>query len=1695
MTDFSTLVLNVDGTGGIRQLDAYTKSAEKADRSSQLLSNALKTLAGALGVLTAIDAAKRVIALSDAYTGLTGRLAIATKESNNLAAAQARLFAIAQDSRQRLGDVAQLYTRLSIGAKELGASQQQLFQFTEGVGKALLVTGTSGAQASGALLQLSQAIGSGIVRAEEFNSILEGAPRILQAVAEGFGKSGTSVAALRQQVLAGKVTSQEFFQAFLKGSASIQEEARSIPATVSGAFTQLENSLLKYIGQSTNVRTVTSGIADVVLSLANHLGELAQAATLVGTVMGAKLLGSALEQLRQFSAAIVKSRAETVAYAEDALRTARANEAIALSEAKATAARLEDVAATQAALVAERALQTERLKSANRVLNNVGGLANATFEQQRAGSVLGSPQSNALGGAVIAREKAAYDAATRALNEHTAAQGAATAATAELSRLGTIQQGVIARETALNAEAAAVIARKTLATEAAAVAQRAFTASTSLLTAAAATTMTGLRGLLALVGGIPGLVAIAGYALYSFLTDTSKATEELQRRSEKTRIATDDYAKSLEGLSAKALEAAKAQEMLNLAQAVATSATAGAKYSAERADRMKTANRPGGLTGPTGEETRAFEEYTKALQQNEIIAGRVNLLTSSLADSKKRETRETQALTDEYKKQLSSMTISVERQRALNSAFGAAKDVIDAINAKFTLKAKIAEIDAQFTGKQAAELRGLAVALSDAEQKQAAFSASQSADRANEDRVRVAQQAFELVGMEAEKADILRVNQKAVNDAIAARRELSGASLKSTLDAIEAERTLGVRAVQTNAAIERRREITKKVTEELTDSIKLAVEAGAKAVQQGLDDMKRAQADGARALLEQAEKLKPVVDNFVRDFQSSISGGIDRMLNDGLKSWQSFFDSVKQMFTKLLSDIVASQLMQKAIAPLTGALFPAVARAQNPFAIQSSSSQSLLQGAGIGVAGLGLGYGIGSATGSRTAGILGGAATGAAAGAFLAAPTGGLSVVAGAAIGALTGAIGGLLGASKKGTQEIIAQRAAQEQLNAAMATLRASFSNDALGQQLAAVTAQFSQLRQQTEAAYAGKKNEADRNKALAELNELEAKRVQVIKDEYAAQQASIQQSQDIRQAIALGRVAQADALDFAKQQQEAYNALVKQGADAATLAKEAETQLLEARKRTADLAEAERRRIFDVTNDTRSISDPRGAAQAAFDEAQAQKYTDAVSRGASAAELAAIASNNLARAAQRAAEIMEADNRVTEGLMNRVFTALGDPRVAQDAAKFSSDRQELADAIKDSMTPSNLALLRFTQFVEREQVGMQRRIEDGTKAIQAAAAEQIKQKDSEIAAEQARVALSQKGFDDQIAAVKSGADEQIAALDEQRGVLEGILDGVRSQLQTAQEELRISERAYEALSSFANSLNLSAASTLSPTQKLVEAQAQFDLLARQAQAGNADSAANLPAAAQAFLEASRQVNASGTAYASDFARVKQITDALTSQYGGRLTAAQGTVATMEALVESTQKEIDRLDEIKAATKDAADATVTKLQALKEADKAASDALLEKLGIQKQAISDGVQAQIDALTKVETEAFNARIEASAYYADWKRLTEQQMLAADAFYRQFSEYLSPTSTVNGPMPVIIESGNSVPTSDPELKNVVAELKSLVESQQQQIDALRQQLKVSADSAQKTLTELKLVRGAVEGVSSAIKRAGEGAMIQ
>lgn len=278
-----------------REFNAIERRAQTMNRRLDSIGKGfgrgmIAPLAGVAGALTVAE----VIKYADAWKRAGNQLKVSGIPAAQLAGTLDRLYDIAQGAGADLGSTVTLFARLSQSAKDLGANQEQLFQFTKGVGDALKVAGTDAQSASGALLQLSQALGGAVVRAEEFNSINEGARPILQAVANGMKEAGGSVSRLREMVLDGTVTSRAFFEAFLKGTQGLAQQAESASTTFGQAFQRIENAFTKYIGQTDEGLGASQRLIKGLEALADNFDATADTAIAFASILAAGLLGRAI---------------------------------------------------------------------------------------------------------------------------------------------------------------------------------------------------------------------------------------------------------------------------------------------------------------------------------------------------------------------------------------------------------------------------------------------------------------------------------------------------------------------------------------------------------------------------------------------------------------------------------------------------------------------------------------------------------------------------------------------------------------------------------------------------------------------------------------------------------------------------------------------------------------------------------------------------------------------------------------------------------------------------------------------------------------------------------------------------------------------------------------------------------------------------------------------------------------------------------------------------------------------------------------------------------------------------------------------------------------------------------------------------------------------------------------------------------
>lgn len=315
------------------------------------LKTGFNAITGALAALGIGATAQEIAQTADEYKNLSGRIRIAIGEHGNLEKAMDDVKNIAIATNSNLTATGDLFSRLTKIGQEAKWSQEQVLSLTETINKAIQVGGGSAASNEAAITQLNQALGSGVLRGDEFNSMMEQSPRLAQALADGLG---VTTGKLRELAGEGKLTTDVVTKALLSQSEKINTEFAKFPATIGASIENLKTAWTVYIGEADAASGVSEKVANAIKYVAENLDSIVSTLTLVGQAFIAyKALNIAnvfLDKaagVRAASMAITQETAAVVANTQAQLTNAAATRSTAA--AKAQFAANSKVAATSAA--------------------------------------------------------------------------------------------------------------------------------------------------------------------------------------------------------------------------------------------------------------------------------------------------------------------------------------------------------------------------------------------------------------------------------------------------------------------------------------------------------------------------------------------------------------------------------------------------------------------------------------------------------------------------------------------------------------------------------------------------------------------------------------------------------------------------------------------------------------------------------------------------------------------------------------------------------------------------------------------------------------------------------------------------------------------------------------------------------------------------------------------------------------------------------------------------------------------------------------------------------------------------------------------------------------------------------------------------------------------------------------------------
>lgn len=222
----------------------HTAEIENTNKSAKGLLSTIKKIAAATGAMVLT---KMFLSTADAQSQVNAKLDLINDGLQSTEALQDMIFASAQRTRTSYLDTANVVAKIGQNAKDAFTNNAELIQFAENLNKQFVIAGASQQEIASASLQLTQALGAGVLRGEELNAVFESAPNIIRTIADYLG---VSVGEIRELAADGAITAEIVKNAMLSATDEIDKTFRDMPMTLSQAFTVGKNEIQKSLQDS-----------------------------------------------------------------------------------------------------------------------------------------------------------------------------------------------------------------------------------------------------------------------------------------------------------------------------------------------------------------------------------------------------------------------------------------------------------------------------------------------------------------------------------------------------------------------------------------------------------------------------------------------------------------------------------------------------------------------------------------------------------------------------------------------------------------------------------------------------------------------------------------------------------------------------------------------------------------------------------------------------------------------------------------------------------------------------------------------------------------------------------------------------------------------------------------------------------------------------------------------------------------------------------------------------------------------------------------------------------------------------------------------------------------------------------------------------------------------------------------------------
>lgn len=292
--DFKSFEKSMARAQGVtnKQFNAIERRARQMNKNLDgIFSRTFRGLTAPLAGIGAALGTREIIRLTDTWTDLNSRVALAAGGMEQGAEVMQRLGEVARRTYSSLEQTAEGYLLNATAMRELGYSTSQTLDYTEAVNNALVISGAKGQRSEAVMNALSKAMAGGKLSGDNLNTVIEQGGRLAEALAEGLGVGVNQLRALGSQ---GKITGRDIVRSLSTQMERLRREAEEMPATISDGVQLLQNALLEYVGNADQATGVSAKISEALVIMADNFDKTADVALQLAGVIAGALIGRSL---------------------------------------------------------------------------------------------------------------------------------------------------------------------------------------------------------------------------------------------------------------------------------------------------------------------------------------------------------------------------------------------------------------------------------------------------------------------------------------------------------------------------------------------------------------------------------------------------------------------------------------------------------------------------------------------------------------------------------------------------------------------------------------------------------------------------------------------------------------------------------------------------------------------------------------------------------------------------------------------------------------------------------------------------------------------------------------------------------------------------------------------------------------------------------------------------------------------------------------------------------------------------------------------------------------------------------------------------------------------------------------------------------------------------------------------------------